>query len=791
MTPFLRFTLLSASLLALLLPKRTARACGFSVWPGTYRFWLLQPDIVEAPDLSPFYFASTYLYHDDLEQAARPDLAQNLAEWRAETGPGVTLSAIDTILNHTDPDDFPGGPDDAATNSFLRWLQTQGHEDALRYMQLSKEVESIAANPDPWEEQGPNVSAASVAAALRDLHHKSKSPFLQLRCAFQGIRVLGFSRDTLAQQQLYDAWVAPGPGNSWVKAAALYQLALQRSGPARGYLFAKAFAGGYRRSNCLIHFRSEDADAVLAMAGSRQEQATVLAMRAFNNRGRALGDIKRIRALERHHRDLSFLLLREINKIEDWLLTSKTSDFGWSATGPQPDYDYNNDRFLVPDLESNRRRDISYAMSLAVFLRDAARDVRGNERVLLHLYDAHLSLLLRNRSRARSELRLAESVRGLPRKLRTQVAVSRLLLDLEEDFGPETERRFMRLATASDSSLGVTDPDILRNQLVLYTARKLMARGDRVRGLLLLSQTNRALGELPISSYKGVYQFVGEEALPADYDAMIAVLDRARKSAFERFVTRAPFRSPEDMYLEARPDSSHGYWDRNRLLDYKASWYLRRQRPAEALPVLKAIPESYWHRYPYDDYYLGDPFYVNLFEKNEERDRLYPMTKPDLVRGLLRRERELQRGIQPARAALELGNAWFNMSYHGKSWLATRQYRSMYELEGNPYRTARVQRSAENDDYYGCKKARAYYETGWRHATDRRLKTFCYYMMQQCDRRWLDYLAAVAGIDESKRAPFRMPGEQALRRQGVDAAYFNDLVAECQVYAAFIRDYRR
>ncbi|RYZ22300.1 MAG: hypothetical protein EOO16_09715 [Chitinophagaceae bacterium] len=790
MTPLLRYTLLSASVLALLLPKRAAKACGFSVWPGTYRFWLLQPDIVETPDLSPFYFASTYLYHDDLSQAHLSDKEQNLVEWQAQTGPGVSLAAIDTVLNHTDPEDFPGGADAAEGNGFLRWLQAPGNEDALRYLELSKKIESIAGNPDPWEEYGPNENAAGIVSELAQLREKSRSDFVRLRSAYQGIRLLGYARDTLRQQQAYDAWVAPAKANSWVKAAALYEMALGRVGYERSRLFAKAYAGGYRRTYCLINYNSAHTDSLLSLARDRHEQAVLLAMRAFGNRGRALADLRRIQALEPGHRDLPFLLLREINKIEDWLLTSQVTSFQWSATGPGPDYDYDADEPVYPDMARNRRSDSAYARSLSVFLREVAPRTRGADRVRLHLYDAHLSLLLRNPQRARRELRFAEAARGLSRKLRTQVAVSSLLLDLEDGFGPATEARFVQLATAPDSSLGVTDPGILRNQLVLYTAHKLAARGDRVRGLMLLSQTNRALGELPISNYKRVYQFIGEQAMPADYDRMIAVLDKPRKSPFERFVTRSPFGSPEDLYEGNTRDSSNGYWDRNRLLDYKASWYLRRQQTAEALAVLQKIPGSYWRRYPYNDYYLGDPFYVNLYERNEERDQLHTQTKPELVRGLLRRERALARGgASSARAALELGNAWFNMSYYGKSWIATRQYHSIYEL--THYRGPRPERSLENDDYYGCRRARAYYEAGWRRATNRRLKTFCYYMMQQCDRRWLDYLAAVAGIDEDKRKPYRMPGAQELRGKGVDAAYFKDLVNECQVYAAFIRQYRR
>lgn len=80
MRALLKSILLSVSLL-FLLPRRTAQACGFYVFPGEYRFWLLQPDLTNEADLAPFFFASTELYGLDLSSAKEPYLQQNIDEW--------------------------------------------------------------------------------------------------------------------------------------------------------------------------------------------------------------------------------------------------------------------------------------------------------------------------------------------------------------------------------------------------------------------------------------------------------------------------------------------------------------------------------------------------------------------------------------------------------------------------------------------------------------------------------------------------------------------------------------
>jgi hypothetical protein len=791
MTAFARCTLLSVSLIAFLLPKRTALACGFSAWPGEYRFWLLQPDLAPAADLAPFYFASTYLYHDDMTSAARPDISQNIDEWMAETGGAATRADIDSLLNNTSPADFFDLQRQASANTFLRWLRAPGHTEWMRYITLSKKVEGIAANPDPWDENGlRNYKSDAVVRELRRLHQEARSSFVQLRSAYQCLRLLGLEHDGL-MQQIYDAWVAPVRSKSWVKAAALYQLAIRRSDMEGHYLLVQAYDAGYQRTPCLMRFDPEKTDSLLDLARNTHEQAVVLAMRAFNSRGRALPDIARIYALAPGHRDLPFLLLREINKIEDWLVTSRVTDFNEPAV---PDLEVNYYESVRPyrdDVARNRRSDSAYAQQLDAFLQRVLAG-RKKDHPLLQLYSAHLALVLGKPARARQQLDAVAATQQLSKKLRTQLRVSRLLLDLEDGFGPKTEARFLQLAKASDEELGVVDPDILRNQLVLYTSRKLRAHGDRVRGLMLLSQTNRALGELPISRYKTLAQFIGEEARAEDYDAMISILSKQHKSPFEKFVTRSAFRSPEEFSSEhPGPDSTHGYWDRNCLLDYKAGWYLRQHRTQEALATLQRIPRVYWNEYPYKDYPLNDPFYVNLYDINEESG-IVSVNKLQAVQEIRRREQRLAAGgRQAAQDCYELGNAWFNMSYYGGNWLMTRQYWSQYEMASYPYRSGHVRRSPENDDYYGCRRARSYYEQGWRLARDRKLKTFCYYMMEQCDHRWKGYLAALAGIDPEKQPEYRSPQKSLLQQKGLDAAYYRELVDECQVYAAFIRGHRR
>ena len=71
----------------------------------------------------------------------------------------------------------------------------------------------------------------------------------------------------------------------------------------------------------------------------------------------------------------------------------------------------------------------------------------------------------------------------------------------------------MNIVNRPAAQLGVHDAEIMKDQLILYTARKLLKKGMKTKGLMLLGQT-RALGELPISNYKTAYQYIEEIATP-------------------------------------------------------------------------------------------------------------------------------------------------------------------------------------------------------------------------------------------------------------------------------------
>ncbi|MBS1662353.1 MAG: hypothetical protein JST68_15020 [Bacteroidetes bacterium] len=780
-----RSIILISSLVLLLAPKQLVNACGFMVGPSEYRFWLLQPDLTNEEDLTPFFFASSYLYKGTDTSAKETYLSRNLEEWqeqiRLRKGKGVSWEDIDDLLNYTDPDLFFGHADSlAGKNSFVRYLLRKENSEWFRYMTLSKKVEQLAAHPDPWEEGPiPHANISRIIDEAKGVYMQASSGFIKMRTAYQLMRLYGFNGEGAAVSRVYDERIARVATSSWIKSAALYLKATKGEEPGSRRLLAEVFdRGDYYRSYCLEHFGGASIDSLLREARSGHERVVLRAMKAFNYPGRSLSAIQQIYAAEPGYNEIPFLLLREINKIEDWLVTEKVTSFKPAVYAATYQWQF-SDEYLGYN-KSNRLADQAYAASLGKFLLHAIADQKSTQPALLRLCSAHLSMLLGDYAAAEEQLRVAASYKDVPKNVRSQIAINQFLLGLEKQgLDAAMEKAFLGLLRRPAKRLGIYDAEIMKDQLILYTARKMMQKGDKARGLMLLSRTRRALGDLPIGAYKDVYEEIAENAGPEDYDSIVAIVDRKHKSPFEQFVTKGRFKSSIEYYDWAdSSDLPMLFWDRNRLMDGKASWYIRNNELEAALKAMRSVPDSFWQREPYTDFIGGNPFYLNIYKNgyySGKRTRGY--NKRGIVEKMLALQ-SLASGAPAKRAEshFQLANAWYNMSYYGNNWLVVKPWWSSSELdEYGP----KVGRSGFNDVYYGCSRAKALYLQAMRETRDKKLATLCCFMAGVCEE------------NRKRHVGGKNPYLAELKEKGVSEGYYREMVKECAVYNDYVRTFDR
>lgn len=785
----IKCTVLSVSMLTIVLPQRLAVACGVNINPGEYRFWLLQPDLTNEADLTPFFFSSNYLYNNDMYAAKEKWPELNIMEWKQQLNAKVEKKDIDGLLNATMPQEYFENPEQIAdTNSFMRELLQPSNSELCRYMTLSKQVEQVAANPDPWEEEiYPDEHVQTVIRNGRELYHSSRSPFVKFRTAFQLMRLL----DKKQSDSVYYTVIAPSKIKSWINSAALYRVALYSSGHQRDYLLSKVFdRGDYNRTACLVNFNSQHLDSILPFAKNTHERNVLLAMKVFNYKGRSLQWLKAINQSEPELKELPFLILREINKVEDWLMTENLSysvvPASYNFSDPRNDYydgaatnNYNNDK--------------AYANSLYAFINAIIMHKKSCQVSLLNVYAAHLSLILGNYQLSAQHLDQAAKGKKLSNTAKTQLQIEHYLLQLEKGFDQNTENALMKILNTSNEQLGIYNPDIMKNQLILYTGQKLVRQGNKAKGLMLLSRTSRTMiGGLYGS--KNLYEEISDVAEPTDYDEILNTLDKKDKTPFEQFISTRIFNWPQNWYADTTEQEFFylAHWNKDLLLDLKSSWFIRNYQLPEALVVLKQIPSSYWNAYPQSSFNRGDPFYVNINRPHRmtRQDSSRNLDKVQIIEEMVRLQALAESNPSiAAKCYYQLANAFYNMSWYGKNWLMVRLWWSTDEVRWRSENKENNDRF--NRNYYGCEQAGKFYQKAIDHTDEKQLAALCFFMKEECKNNMEEFRFYSNRPLQISRVYKRknILNTRLAKQQNIDLEYYTSLVEECELYQSFTSKY--
>jgi hypothetical protein len=321
----------------------------------------------------------------------------------------------------------------------------------------------------------------------------------------------------------------------------------------------------------------------------------------------------------------------------------------------------------------------------------------------------------------------------------------------------------------------------LLGQLHLYLGRKLMERGETVEGILLLARTNRSYGDMmPLWYDLNARHMAFLKATPTEYDKLIALLDKPDKTPFERYLTGTDER-PAQWHATENTFHSNDL-TRDKLLDYKAMWYLRENRLEEAVATFRQVDPTYWQRPEISLFADDDPFVVNIYDPhNYLKTDSTGYNRLSIVERMTALKKEAAR--DPRKTALNtflLGNAYYSMSWHGKYWGLSRIGWSVNELNG--YDTPSWDLS-DDANYYGTERAREHYLLAMETTNDPVLKALACLMANQC--------AANNALYESSDGNYQEvagPYLDALTDAESQEAYRS--LEDCAGYARYVKRFR-
>ena len=729
-------------------------------YPDDYRFWLLDPDVAHQRALLPFTYSAELYYGYGREEITDTSYRhENVLWWQSVTDKSIPEKDITDILYYT-----PAGRyfDKLyhKNNALMKFIRRPGRQNLLQYLDFAKTCESALSPDDPWSSDrtvAKNIAKGTLPKGQQLLTATAAQPELQRRVAWQMLRLYRLLGQKQQVRNTYEQYFGKKTEKDWLQAAAMYYYAQVQSTPERANIwYARAWQAGFYQRIWLLHAIdwNKEAATLSHPEATAADKAALLSMKALRDPGRCAALLEQIYELDPQSADLPKLISREVNKLENWLLTPKLlkSDF----------------RFGLPQVEeedhsANLRNDLAYLKEVILFNRLVMQDDVRSDRAFWKLTAAHLAWL--NQDFGVSQL-LANQALGLPDvppQQTVQLKIIRLLSEIGEKgrISTTSENEIPNVFKAiQEHAADFQSAPQMAQKLALLLSDQFARQGQPAKAALMLGHTSEYYPQAGFPQARATFDYLLKNGSAEDFDQAIRMV-KTPQGGFEQWMAGIPQRYSggltwDDATQQVIPEPGNDQWETERLYEFKAMYHLRKGQLENAVEALKRVPDTYWHRTGQSAdyghvYFKNNPFSVGIPVNG------VPLTVSDTMnrynkRTFLEQIIQLQKDNDPAHAqanALLLGNAWYNMSWYGQDWwLMLNPEKSMMDTEWN----------AENTDfdenmesvYLQSSKAREWYEKAARLNPNNDLGIAATYMTGRCEenRRYREFILRRKDNDE-------------------------------------------
>ncbi|MFH6994040.1 hypothetical protein [Flavobacterium sp. FlaQc-48] len=741
------------SSLLLVLSFQVTWACGWGSSPETSRLALFKVQRQGFFKLTPFYYSANYYYSTDSVSSADQEL--NCLEWKKKLGNSVNPKDVYTILYETDGEQFETAYESKSLkkvfekNTFIEALLLSKNKAFLNYMLFAKKLE-YNSNPDvKWESWGQigYGSKDHKLAGLNDFEKKiktAKDPFLKQRYAFLILRYSFYAQDKNEVIRLYDDYFTNNK-NTILEPWALYYKALCVDNlPLQNYLLSKVFASCEEKSFAVLqHYNWKLTTETLALAQNDEERSVILSIESFRNPAPDLKTIQEVYKLSPDSINLSFLIGREINKLEDWIFTPQYTNEGSASVLIDRDAWYGN---YTKAKEENLSKDILYLREFEYFLISIREQTSGEQKEYITAAIAQLCFI-------GDDIDLGKKYTGMisdkaNASIQMQKNIQLALVSLKQDDlkNEKVQDQLFKYFEAVEN-LVQTDYGLFKNlySLCRIASGDFARQGDRATaGLLMMKSDIKNGGEYAQSelgynnSQAYLYDFIGyfdRMATVEDMDHLIALQQKEDKTPFEKYICSGTIAS-----------------DINYYKDLKGTIAFRNNNLELAYETFASMPKDFWEKnYAYKDYLNENPFKTpKILQKPEERRFDYHFNKAEFISKLIQLKKQ-----NTAASNLQLAHAYFNVSYQGNSWMMLAYDWSSgesyvdYVYGDNSENEKRYQKG----NYYNLTMAKMYYEKALKMSKSNNEKALASLMIFECN--YYNHYANIISTEEEEKNPFK------------------------------------
>ncbi|WP_264537147.1 hypothetical protein [Flavobacterium sp. N1736] len=734
------------SSLLLVLSFHISFACGWSVSPETSRLALFKAQREGFFKLTPFYYSADYYYSTNTVSDVDKEL--NCLEWKKKISSQINTKDVYTILYKIDSEQFENAYESKTLkkafekNTFIEALLLPKNKAFLNYILFAKKIEynnNVDVKWESWGKVGYN-NHDHQPADLENFEKKiktAKDAFLKQRYAFLILRYSFYAQDKSEVIRLYDTYFAQNK-NTILEPWALYYKALCiEDFPLQNYLLSKVFAACEEKSFAVLqHYNWKLTAETLALAQNDEERSVILSIESLRNPAPDLKTIKEVYELSPNSLYLSFLIGREINKLEDWIFTPQYSNNGspsvvFEGTDWYGDY--------AKAKEENFTKDILYLRELKYFLIAVREQTSGEQKDYITAAIAQLCFM-------DDEIDLGKKYTNMisdkaNASIQMQKNIQLALVSLKQD-DLKSEKVQNQLFKYFDSveNLVETDYGLFKNLYSLYriASADFYKKGDRVTaGLLFMKSDLKNEGEYSAYNNPYFYSYIGyfeRTATIEDVDKLIALQQKGDKTPFEKYICSGTI-APDINYYK----------------DLKGTIAFRNNNLELAYETFSSMPKDFWEKnYAFTDYLNENPFTPKILQKQEERKFDYRFNKAEFLAKLIQLKKQ-----NTASGNLQLANAYFNVSYLGNSWMMV-----AYDwTSGESYidyvygDNTENEKTYQNGNYYNLTMAKFYYEKALKMSKNSNEKALASLMIFECN--YYNHYANIVSAEEEEKNPFK------------------------------------
>lgn len=719
--------------------------CGGGYDPYDYYTSFFSQKLTGDESYRPFYYTGLRFLHDDEEPISTKEATS--AEWVSYCNNEATKKDVQqlvltypykhlsTLYYHLEKNQPLTIPDSVKQNSFTKWFMKTKDLEALGYLMYAKQVEPfVTGDENMWEDV--KRDAEKMSKLIKNgtqLFKPAKKEFIKLRYGYQITRLAHYSEQYNDCISYYDLYVKNNATKSILHdlSLALKAGALRHIGKKdeAAYEFSKVFARGQvkRRSNYLsFYFATKEKDgsftkdAVLKYCKSDAEKANVTGMFILSSLNNHLPDLEQIYKYDAASPLLELLTIRAVNRLEEIFLHPSIQ----KVSGKKQLYAYErfDDEATYDSIYSAGEKEVKAMMS---FCHKLAQDTKIPNRSLFEAAAAYAAYMNKDLKQSKQYLAAAEKLNPPPR-VKDQLMLTSLLVTINEQqiINTNFEEQLLPGVQWMEGKAKKDDEwkIFYRNFFEEILAQRYRQQKDVLKEALCIGAAEKIMFSQQAAD-EGYYYYGAGKALTfvrtnmksKEVESLYSLMQSSSKTKWEAYLTANNSFSKDD------------------VSDVAGTAYLRELDFENAERWFKQVTVKYYQTDPYKTYMAANPFADLIYDTHAPTNQdTETYTKLSFAQKMKKLTVQTASGSNEdkAKAHYQMGNALYQMSYWGNSWMLVE-----YWWSGNDGLNATYKEGTWQREYFGAFKAERFYLQAKELTKDANFKARCMWMAAKCAQK--------------------------------------------------------